>query len=165
MPSLSGDKAFSSRENNVRASEPKRWRKGAREGGERERKKERGRGRERDKMSKPANISCGFREPFVGATNNRSIVRRLSAEASLAASSRAKKAKERRRRRGKKKKGEKNEQLEREKRIARANGLRILSSPAGKEEKERSLHAADYRLHSHTAFSTCKCKKKKRKKN
>lgn len=137
MPSLSGDKAFSSRENNVRASEPKRWRKGAR-------KREKERGRERDKMSKPANISRGFREPLVGATNSRSIVRRLSAEASLAASSRLKKPRKDDGSAGRKKKERKNEQLGREKRIARANGLRILSSPAGEEEKERSLRAADY---------------------
>lgn len=123
VSSLSGDKAFSSRENNVRAS---KW--AIVSSFFRTKEKE---------MSKPVNISSRIPRA-VGATEV--SYRRLSAGESRGLVA-VKKAKERRRRR--RKKGKKKRRRAGEKNCAPlANGLRILSSL--EEKREKRTHVVYY---------------------
>lgn len=118
VPSLSGDKAFSSRENNVRASE-----RASRSEGERALSLVRqGEEVEEEEMSKLVNISPRIPRAALEQRTAQVSYRRLSAGESRGLAA-AKKAKERRRRR--RKKGKKERRRAGEKNCA--NGLRILS--------------------------------------
>lgn len=127
VPSLSGDKAFSSRENNVRASK-------------RAVTSSFFRTREKEEMSKPLNISSRIPRAALEQRTAQVSYRRLSAGESRGLVA-VKKAKERRRRRRKKKKERRNDGG-REKRIARRSqtAFGFYRRPKKREERTHIVH-------------------------
>lgn len=125
MRSLSGDKLFSSRENNVRTSK-------------RAVASSFFRTREKEEMSKPVNISSRIPRATLEQRTAKVSYRRLSAGESRGLVA-VKKAKERRRRR--RKKGKKKRRRAGEKNCAPlANGLRILQSL--EEKRGTNVHCS-----------------------